>query len=155
MDKYNKTLHWEGKERYGPPRKKISHPSIVFHSWVGSQRYRTFPWGVKDSSSTLGIPTLSSYTGETNPQNTWHWKPTETTELQWKKFCSYRDHAQIHCKQKPVRKQQLEKAHRPQVKGTHFWMPYRKAGGSRDSPRVWNTDDSHFCDLVLLCWCQY
>lgn len=95
--------------------RKNLHSGMELHGLEGSQRYRTFPWGARDSNFTSGTLTLRYCTGETSPQNTWLWKPTGN--MSRKKYRTVgkgkpvlsRDSAQTHLTQKAVQKQHFEK----------------------------------------------
>lgn len=144
-------------------KKRKSHPNHYVPQWEGSQRYRTFPWGVRHSSSTLGILTFISGTGRDEPPkhltlktNGDYIQENYTTTVKGNSVPKGLMHGltQIENQQENTR----WKVHQPQVKETHLlilqWSPERQEVAGT-LPRVWNTGGSHFCDLVLLCWCRY
>ena len=110
----------DNKDRDGRGRetvllKKNHTLASVHHGQQRSQKYKGFPGGARDLSSTLGTSAPRYRTREMRPPNTWLWKPMgniprKTIELQWKENLLLKGPHMDSLIQKPAQKQQTEKS---------------------------------------------
>lgn len=134
---------------------------MAIHNKDVTQRCGSFPWEIKDVSSTSGTTTLRSYTRETIPPNSWLWKPMgkisrKISELQGIKTPLYRgmwadslnnnnNNNKNWCKNSRLRSSQTTEEDP---------LTISKRVRNQSFPGNWDTEGSHFCNTGLSCSCK-
>ena len=168
---HNKELHYTDRGGRGRniallriksyPNHGISWPGAISKVWNFSHRSGGSEQGIYATVGSLALGFSTMETGSHNTWLCWLWKPTgntlwKTIELQRKKNLLlkglYRDSPIPEINTKTSER----KFHSPLIEETHLlsseciWKKQERIGST--NPRDWDSGDSHYCDLLQLCW---